>query len=79
MFCFIDDLQYKMDYIVELKENIIEMKMKLAQVQQFYEVARSERNAFQRELQATTEDRDDLKERLKVLVFFVFKSIKLKR
>lgn len=55
-----------MDYIVELKENIDEMKAKLAQVQQFYETARSERNAFQRELQSTTEDRDDLKERLRV-------------
>lgn len=61
-----DDLQFKMNQIAELKENISEIKSKLAQIQLLFESARSERNAFQRDLQATVEDRDDLRERFRV-------------
>lgn len=61
-----DDLLFKMNQIAQLNETIDEQKMKLAQVQQQFEAARSERNVFQRELQATVEDRDDIRERLRV-------------
>lgn len=63
-----DDLQLKINQIVELKENIDENKIKLASVQQLFEVARSERNAFQRDLQSTIEDRDEVKERFRVTI-----------
>lgn len=55
-----------MNQITELKENITEIKANLAQIQLLFETARSERNAFQRDLQATVEDRDDLRERFRV-------------
>lgn len=61
-----DDLLFKMNQIAQLNETIDEQKMKLAQVQQQFEAARSERNAFQRDLQSTVEDRDDIRERLRV-------------
>lgn len=65
-YCFVDDLLAKINHIAELKENITDVKTKLAQVQLLFESARSERNAFQRDLQATLEDRDDLRERYRV-------------
>lgn len=55
---------------MELKENVDEFKSKLAQVQQLFETARSERNGFQRDLHAVTEDRDNVKESLRVISFF---------
>lgn len=51
---------------MELKETIDVMNSKLVQVQQQFEVARSERNAFQRDLYATIEDREDVKNKLRV-------------
>lgn len=61
-----EDLALKMNHIVELKERITELQTKVVQVQQLFETARSERNAFQRDLQACVEERDDLKERLRI-------------
>lgn len=61
-----DELTGKINYIYQLNEDIAEMKTKMAQTQQLFESARSERNAFQRDLQATVEDRDDIRERLRV-------------
>ena len=55
-----------MNFITDLKQSIDEIKKKLSQVQQLFETARSERNGFQRDLQAVSEDRDNLKERFKV-------------
>lgn len=66
-----DDLLFKMNQIAQLNETIDEQKMKLIQVQQQFEAARSERNIFQRDLQATVEDRDDIRDRLRVCVFFL--------
>lgn len=65
-----DEMMQKEHYIAELKEQSAESKTKLLQVQQLFETARSERNAFQRDLQACTEDRDDVKERLRVINSF---------
>lgn len=65
-FAFLDDLLAKGQHIAFLNETIEEYKMKLAHVQQQFEQTRSERNAFQRDLQATIEDRDDLRERVRV-------------
>lgn len=62
----LDEIHQKSNQIELLKLNIEELRMKLAQVQQLFETARSERNGFQRDLQATSENRDDLKERLRV-------------
>lgn len=56
----------KTQHIAFLNETIEEVKMKMAHVQQQFEQTRSERNAFQRDLQATVEDRDDLRERVRV-------------
>lgn len=70
-----DDLLFKMNQIGQLNETIDEQKMKLAQVQQQFETARSERNALQRDLQATVEDRDDIRGRLRVYVLILFTSI----
>lgn len=70
-----DDLLFKMNQIAQLNETIDEQKMKLAQVQQQFEAARSERNAFQRDLQATIEDRDDIRERLRVCSHYSVPSI----
>lgn len=64
-----------MNHIAELKENINELKAKLAQIQLLFESARSERNAFQRDLQATVEDRDDLRERFRVTLESFFDNI----
>lgn len=72
-----DDLLFKMNQIAQLNETIDEQKMKLAQVQQQFEAARSERNVFQRDLQATVEDRDDIRERLRVCGFIQFSSKKI--
>lgn len=66
-----EDITLKQNQIVELKENLMEYQTKLVQVQLLYDTARSERNTFQRDLQTCVEDREDIKERLRVSFFFV--------
>lgn len=78
-FAFLDDLLAKVQHIAFLNETIEEYKMKLAHVQQQFEQTRSERNAFQRDLQATIEDRDDLRERVRVCFQSKFHSMILFR
>lgn len=58
----------KMHHIALLNENIDELKASCARIQLQFEQARSERNAFQRDLQATTDERDDLRERIRVRI-----------
>lgn len=61
-----DEIHQKINLIEELRENITGLNSKISQIQQMFETARSERNSFQRDLQSCLEDRDDLKEQLKV-------------
>lgn len=69
-----DELQHKVNLIEELRENITQLNSKISQVQQLFETARSERNAFQRELQACVEDRDELREQFKVCIIMIYNN-----
>lgn len=65
-----EEIVLKQNQIVELKDNLMEYQTKLVQVQLLYDTARSERNTFQRDLQTCVEDREDIKERLRVSLVF---------
>lgn len=65
-----EDLGLKQSQIDELKDNLMEYQTKLVQIQLLYDTARSERNTFQRDLQICVEDREDIKERLRVSIFW---------
>lgn len=61
-----EDIFQKNNYITEMKDNFAETQQKLFQVQQQFEIVRTERNLYERDLQACTEVREDLRERLRV-------------
>jgi chromosome segregation ATPase len=67
-----EDMLVKQTQITQLKEKLVEVQVKLAQVQLLFETARTERSAFQRDLQTCTEERDNLKERMRVSLFVVY-------
>ncbi|XP_062541404.1 cilia- and flagella-associated protein 58 [Armigeres subalbatus] len=66
-----EDLLYKQNQIVELREKLKETEAKLFQCQTSLETTRSERNIFERDLAACMRDNDSLKDRLKTSVHSV--------
>ena len=63
-----EELAYKTRVLLETKEKLSAAQSKMTQINTMYENARTERNNLERELQACTEDRDTLRERIKILV-----------
>lgn len=63
---FAEDLQTKSNQITESNEKIRELSLKIVTVEQVYETTRRQCHTLQRNLQAVTEDRDELKNRLNV-------------
>ncbi|KAL1376627.1 hypothetical protein pipiens_004341 [Culex pipiens pipiens] len=66
-----DDLLYKQNQIVELREKLKETESRLFQCQNSLELTRSERNIFERDLATCMKENDGLKDRLKSSVHAV--------
>nr|XP_029713268.1 cilia- and flagella-associated protein 58-like [Aedes albopictus] len=66
-----EDLLYKQNQIIELREKLKETEARLFQCQNSLELTRSERNIFERDLVTCMRDNDSLKDRLKTSVHSV--------